>query len=277
MNKTKISVIIPCYKQAEFLPETLDSLLQQTYQNWEAIIVNDGSPDNTEEVALRYMQKDNRISYLPQKNQGVSAARNNGIRQAQGEFILPLDADDWIKPTYLEKAVKVFTEHPETSLVYCLWCNDYEDIYPSPKFAGYKSLLVNNAIFCSAIYRKSDCLAAGGYDTEMKWGLEDWEFYIRLLDEQSVVVQIQEPLFFYRIKETSRNTTANQHLHELHQAIYSKHADAYGKFYDDPITLLRRQNQHEETIHALQARIAYLENKRRWFRRLKRWFRRSDK
>ena len=99
MDEVKVSVIIPCYKQAVFLPDALESLLKQTYRNWEAIVVNDGSPDNTEEVVRQYMQQDNRISYLPQQNQGVSAARNNGIKQAKGEFILPLDADDWIKPT----------------------------------------------------------------------------------------------------------------------------------------------------------------------------------
>ncbi len=85
MDEVKVSVIIPCYKQADFLPDALESLLKQTYRNWEAIVVNDGSPDNTEEVVRQYMQQDNRISYLPQQNQGVSAARNNGIKQAKGE------------------------------------------------------------------------------------------------------------------------------------------------------------------------------------------------
>lgn len=273
MNEVRVSVIIPCYKQADFLPDALESLLQQTYRNWEAIVVDDGSPDNTEEVATRYMRKDKRICYLPQENQGVSAARNNGIKQAKGEFILPLDADDWIKPTYLEKAVKVFLEHPETTLVYCLQCSDYEDKYPSPRYAGYKSLLVYNTIFCTAMFRKSDCLAIGGYDTDMTWGLEDWEFYIHLLNEQSVVVQLQEPLFFYRIKETSRNVTANLHLRELHQTIYRKHADVYGRLYDDPIVLLRRQREYEDTISRMTAELEHYRNgRKRWLKRLRHWF-----
>lgn len=270
MDEVKVSVIIPCYKQADFLPDALESLLKQTYRNWEAIVVNDGSPDNTEEVVRQYMQQDNRISYLPQQNQGVSAARNNGIKQAKGEFILPLDADDWIKPTYIEKAVRVFSEHPETTLVYCLQCSNNEEECPSPRYAGYKSLLVYNSIFSSAIYRKSDCLAIGGYDAGMVWGLEDWEFYIRLLDEQSVVVQLEEPLFFYRIKENSRNTTATLHLHELHQIIYSKHMDIYGKLYDDPIALLRWLQQDEETIHQMKAELEHYQRRRKnkWYRRL---------
>ena len=249
MDEVKVSVIIPCYKQAVFLPDALESLLKQTYRNWEAIVVNDGSPDNTEEVVRQYMQQDNRISYLPQQNQGVSAARNNGI---------------------IEKAVRVFSEHPETTLVYCLQCSNNEEECPSPRYAGYKSLLVYNSIFSSAVYRKSDCLAIGGYDTGMVWGLEDWEFYIRLLDEQSVVVQIEEPLFFYRIKENSRNTTATLHLHELHQIIYSKHMDIYGKLYDDPIALLRWLQQDEETIHQMKEELEHYQRRRKnkWYRRL---------
>ena len=115
-----------------------------------------------------------------------------------------------------------------------------------------------------------DCLAIGGYDTGMVWGLEDWEFYIRLLDEQSVVVQLEEPLFFYRIKENSRNTTATLHLHELHQIIYSKHMDIYGKLYDDPIALLRWLQQDEETIHQMKAELEHYQRRRKnkWYRRL---------
>lgn len=79
MDKGKVSIIVPCYKQAEFLPETLDSVLSQTYSNWECIIVNDGSPDNTEEIAKIYQSKDTRIKYLFKNNEGIAIARNTGI------------------------------------------------------------------------------------------------------------------------------------------------------------------------------------------------------
>lgn len=282
-NTPLVSVIIPCYKQAVFLPEALESLLLQTYPRWEAIVVNDGSPDDTEEVALKYAAKDSRIHYLSQNNQGVSAARNKGIEQAKGELILPLDADDWIKPTYIEKAVKVFQNQPETTLVYCLQCSEFEEKFPSPRYAGYKKLLMYNSIFCSAIFRKSDCLAIDGYDEKMTWGLEDWEFYIRLLNEQSIVHQIQEPLFFYRIKEESRNTIANLHIHELYLYIYKKHLDIYGKWYDDPISLLHNQDRclHlQQVCNDQQAQIARLERYKQkyeseWFRRLHRCLKRN--
>lgn len=104
----KISVVVPCYNQAQYLDECLQSVLNQTYQDWECIIVNDGSPDNTEDVAKSWAEKDTRFIYLSKENGGLSSARNAGIEIAKGEWILPLDADDKIGERYLELAEKEF-------------------------------------------------------------------------------------------------------------------------------------------------------------------------
>lgn len=106
-----ISIILPCYNQGIYLGEALESIIKQTYRNWEAIIVNDGSSDCTEEVALEYVAKDSRIHYFAQENKGVSAARNLGIEKALGKFVLPLDPDDMIAPTFIEKCMRMFKEH----------------------------------------------------------------------------------------------------------------------------------------------------------------------
>lgn len=111
-EKALISVIIPCYNQAVYLPEALESLLKQTYTHWEAIVVNDGSPDDTEAVALEYARQFPQIKYVSQSNGGLSAARNKGIEYAQGTYILPLDADDRISPKYMEEAMRAFEEKP---------------------------------------------------------------------------------------------------------------------------------------------------------------------
>ena len=103
-----ISVVVPCYNQAQYLDECLQSVLNQTYQDWECIIVNDGSPDNTEEIAKNWVEKDTRFIYLSKENGGLSSARNAGIEIAKGEWILPLDADDKIGERYLELAEKEF-------------------------------------------------------------------------------------------------------------------------------------------------------------------------
>lgn len=96
MSKPVVSVIVPCYNQAAFLPKCIDSILAQTFESWECIIVNDGSSDNTREVAIEYASRDIRIIYLEQKNQGLSGARNAGLNHISGQYVQFLDADDWL-------------------------------------------------------------------------------------------------------------------------------------------------------------------------------------
>lgn len=118
----RVSIIVPCYNQAVFLPETLDSVLAQTYQNWECIIVNDGSPDNTDEVAKMYCEKDNRFKYLYKQNGGLSSARNAGLEVLTGEFVKFLDSDDLLYPNSLKKSTKAFSDDNTLDVVY----TDYE-------------------------------------------------------------------------------------------------------------------------------------------------------
>ena len=106
--KPFVSVIVPCYNQAQYLDEALQFVIDQTYNNWVCIIVNDGSIQNTEEVAKKWVEKDARFTYLYKKNGGLSSARNTGIEKAKGNYILPLDADDKISNEYLELAINKF-------------------------------------------------------------------------------------------------------------------------------------------------------------------------
>ena len=112
-DKPLISIIVPCFNQGEFLAEALNSVMGQTYSNWECVIVDDGSEDDTSVVAAEFVEKDRRFSYIKQDNQGPSIARNNGISLSKGTYILPLDSDDIIESTYLEKAINYFNNHPD--------------------------------------------------------------------------------------------------------------------------------------------------------------------
>ncbi len=103
--KTVVSVIVTCYNNAQYLDEALESVIAQTFSKWECVIVNDGSTDNTEEVSRKWVIKDERFKYIYQENRGVSNARNLGISQAEGEFILPLDADDKLSSNYIESCL----------------------------------------------------------------------------------------------------------------------------------------------------------------------------
>lgn len=99
-----VSVIIPIYNVEKYLPECLDSLLAQTYPHWQAICVNDGSKDNSLQILQQYAAKDKRFSIINQENQGLSMARNNGLKQAKGEYVYFLDSDDCLHPQCLEAA-----------------------------------------------------------------------------------------------------------------------------------------------------------------------------
>ena len=235
-----ISIIVPCYNQAQFLEEALNSTFLQTYQGWQCIIVNDGSLDNTETVAKEWCKKDNRFEYILKANEGLSSARNTGIENAIGEFILPLDADDLIHPNYIELAVSSFLENDRLSMVYCKakkfglevgeW--DLEDY-------DYLKLLLSNHIFCSAIYRKKDWVRVGGYDEQLKSGFEDWAFWIKILNENSLVYKIPEYLFSYRIKSSSMLRDMSNHDQELAKwHIFIDNMKIYERNFVAPITAM---------------------------------------
>lgn len=263
-DKKIVSVIIPCYNQAKYLPETLDSLIAQDYKDWEGIIVNDGSPDNTEEIALDYIEKDGRLRYIKKENGGLSSARNYGIKQALGEFILPLDSDDIIKPDYIKKAIDAFDREPQLKLVYCLGhCFGVTTGFWNMVYKDYSSLLLENSIFCSAIYRKKDWQHIGGYDELMKKGFEDWEFFIRLLDENSLVYQIPAPLFYYRTKEVSMITATRtkEARMVLEDYIYMKHRSKYeahfGGLFDVHRELVKCRNKIDKYKNKWYRRFFY--------------------
>jgi glycosyltransferase involved in cell wall biosynthesis len=202
-----ISIIVPCYNQAQYLDECLQSVMNQTFQDWECIIVNDGSPDKTKEIAKIWTKKDIRFIYLKKVNGGISSARNAGISIAKGEFILPLDADDKINIQYVELALKEFEKDKDLTLVYC---NAYRfglknDVLKLTPFT-LQNLAKENVIFCSGIFRKIDFLKLKGYDINMVFGIEDWEFWISLLKDGAKVLKLDYFGFYYRIKLVSRQT-----------------------------------------------------------------------
>ena len=128
-NATLISVVIPAYNAGQFLDETLESVLSQTYENWECIIVNDGSTDKTESIAKKWCEKDARFRYFYKENSGASDTRNLGIKEARGEYIAFLDADDLYLPEYLEFCLKTLIEQ-DSDLV-------------APKMMDFNSLEAN--------------------------------------------------------------------------------------------------------------------------------------
>ena len=222
-----ISVVVPCYNQAQYLDECLQSVLDQTYTDWECIIVNDGSPDNTEDVAKKWVEKDTRFIYLSKENGGLSSARNAGIEIAKGEWILPLDADDKIGNQYLELAEKEFEK--DYTVIYCeaeLFGNEIGK-WHLPEFS-LENLAKKNCIFCSAFYKKEDWKKVNGYDINMIYGLEDYEFWISLLKNKNTVKKLPQTLFYYRVKENSMLTSLkSERINKMFNYISKKHTDFF--------------------------------------------------
>ncbi len=203
--ETKVSVIVPCYNHGKFLEETITSVIRSTHPAIEIIIVDDGSKDNSIDIAKQFVSKYPNIRVLTQANKGPSAARNYGIRESSGSIILPLDADDLISPGYITEAVQVLESRKEVKVVYC----------NAEKFGAKKepwklkpfslgSLAKDNMIFVSAMYRKSDWAACGGYSEDFVWGREDWEFWIKMLKDGGEVVRLPLTGFYYRVQGPSR-------------------------------------------------------------------------
>lgn len=232
-----VSIIVPCYNLAPFLPDCLDSVLQQTYKNFECIIVNDGSSDNTIEVATCYTQCDNRIKLLNIDNGGLANARNVGIKNSSGDYILPLDADDKIDERYLELAVKVLDEKPNIEIVYCkakYFGKRRGEFELHPYSLEY--ILGCNCIFCSAFYRRKTYDKTNGYNPQMKYGYEDWDFWLSILEHGGDVYKIDEFLFFYRQRRRSMNTKIleSDRIQYTRKQLYLNHKKLYSENFFNP-------------------------------------------
>jgi glycosyltransferase involved in cell wall biosynthesis len=245
-STTKISVIIPCYKKAHLLSQTLDSVLQSDFSAYEIIVVNDGSPDNTDEIIKKYQKKYPQINYIFQENLGVCVARNNGITHATGKYILPLDADDLIGKSYLRLAVESFEKNPNLVVVYSKAAKFKKNIsFASHWFLGRYSF-INFLGMClippACVFKKSDFEKMGGYDVQMKDGIEDWEFLLNLLIthnsyQNTEIKQLDYVGYYYRIdQKDSRHAQFNAKIgsqEKMMNHIYTKHQEIYKKYYGE--------------------------------------------
>jgi len=228
--KPEVSIIIPCYNQAHYLPEAVGSVVNQTLTHWECIIVNDGSGDNTPRIAnsliMQYSEK--QIRLINQENKGLAEARNTGIKASKGKYILPLDADDLIHPEMLQKTVSLLKTHPEIAIAY----TDVKHFGSANRIvcAGeydFKRLCFQNHLNYCSLYRREAWESAGGYNPNMVWGYEDWDFWISCGEKGYYGKRSSEPLFMYRVKETSMYTKALEHHSELMARIILNHPSLY--------------------------------------------------
>ena len=228
--KPEVSIIIPCYNQAHYLPEAVGSVVHQTFTHWECIIVNDGSSDNTPQIAnsliMQYSEK--QIRLINQENKGLAEARNAGIKTSKGKYILPLDADDLIHPEMLQKTISLLETHPEIAIAYTdvRHFGNASRIVCAGEYDFQRLCRENHLNYCS-LYRREVWKAVGGYNSNMIWGYEDWDFWIGCGENRFYGKRIPEPLLFYRVKDSSMYTNALRHHSELVAQIVLNHHSLY--------------------------------------------------
>lgn len=230
-----VSVVIPCYNNGRFLNKTINSVLKQTYCDFEIIVVDDGSTDIFTKQYLSALTHP-KIKVYVKENEGVSVARNFGIAHSYSDYILPLDADDLITPDYLESGVKVLEERPAVKLVSCNveYFGYHKGIITFPEYS-FERLLAKNLFVVSSLFRREDFLQTSGFNPNMKEGFEDWDFWISLLKAGGEVVRLEKVCFFYRIhKESRNNQLKTESFSRLRKQIYENHKDVYQQYYFDP-------------------------------------------
>ena len=219
-----VSVIMPVYNYGDRIELAIQSVFQSTYQNFELIIIDDGSTNEYVKLKLDSIPEHPNIKIIHQENQGPSAARNNGILASKGEYILPLDADDRILPNYIQSCVDVLRNNKMVSPVYCDTAHDgeYRGIEKRPEWS-MEMLVGGPFIVNCSMFRREAFDICNGYDTTMK-GWEDYDLWIRMGLNGYVGRRIPSPLFvyFHHESEGTVSTEANANHSQLYKNIMKK-------------------------------------------------------
>lgn len=220
----KISICITCYNYAEYLETAIESAYNQTVPAHEILICDDGSTDNSLEIAERYMFKEfpgieSPVRVIKQVNKGLPSARNTLIMNATGDYILFLDADDTLKENAIERITREIIETNADVIA-----PSFQEFGKSNReviLSGFtmEDLIVANRIGYFSAIRRSALLAIGGYSPRMKWGFEDYHLWFNLFSRNYNIAIIPDILVMYQVKDRSMIHESNEHADELHGQI----------------------------------------------------------
>lgn len=149
-NKPLVSVIVPCYKVEQYLPNCINSVVNQTYDNWELILVDDGSPDNCGKIADEYVRRDKRIKVIHKGNAGVAAARNSGVDMAEGEYTTFLDSDDFLHEDFLKDMLEL-AHRTKADIVQCGYVRGYEKVFPDVECNKHEQFYTSHEVFIADV------------------------------------------------------------------------------------------------------------------------------
>jgi len=243
MSKYEITVIIPTYNNANFIAAAIDSVLEQTFQNFELIIVDDGSTDSTQQIVEKYVKCESRITYIYQDNSGGAARpKNIGIKHAKGIYIAILDADDIWLPSKLEKQMRLIKKSPaKVGIIGCSYFLKQDEVVNGKVYVNMYSDQLRNILLrdylgpgSSMIYKKSVFDAVGLFDENLRTS-QDWEMRIRILQSYHVAI-VNEPLVTYRLHENNISKVSVAVRDNDYKYIFNKYKSLYEK--DDNVLSL---------------------------------------
>ena len=226
-DRPLVSIIVLCHNYGRFLREAVDSALAQTYPNCEVLVLDDGSTDDSLEVARSYGEA---VRVFTHPNMGVERTSNRGVEEARGEYTAFLSADDLFEPTYVEELYDALTAVPEASYAYCraqMFGADDRVLRAFP-FSPDLIALRTNYVNACALTRRADYLAVGGMSDVGEITMEDWDLWLRMLEQGKRGTFVRKPLLRWRRHEAgSRNPDARMRaavaaMHQRHHELRSK-------------------------------------------------------
>lgn len=238
-----VTVVVPCFNSGEFLGEALESVRRQTFQDVEIVVVDDGSDDPATLDILRSLDAP-RTRVVRQENRGLAGARNTGFREARGRYVCPLDADDMLHPTHLEKLLLAIETRQ--------WAVAFSDVERFGRWEGVwrrgpfdlAALMHENVLTCNALIRRDAWERVGGYHEPLRHGYEDWHFWIALAAAGCQGIHLPEPLFRYRRHGRSLLTTTNRMSGAIRDQIRQLHRDVF----DNPQRAEAVRRAHRRTL-----------------------------
>lgn len=234
-----VSIIIPCYNYGAYIADCIESLQAQTHEHWEAIVVDDGSTDDTPSRVAALVQEDVRIIYVSQKNQGVSAARNEGLARVRGEFVLFLDADDLLSANALHAHIKNFRRSPSVDISYSKF-RYFSDNNRNEYFTNYRLdsqqewsrpvqgngeatfpvfIKKNNLPLQAAMFRSALLQRVGDFELNMR-ALEDWDYLLRCILRGACMARVDDPAASTLIRVHSSSATRNIAFADYQECVY---------------------------------------------------------
>ncbi len=253
----KVSVIMPCYNDGIYIKEAIESVKRQTYPDIELIVIDDGSDDKQTIDTLQAMKDE--IVLLHTDHLRPAGARNYGVSKATGRYIMPVDSDDIIDKTYIQKAVEIIESKENVGVVYCEaeLFGEKTGKWELPAYSLDKMLL-DNIVFVTALFYREDWEKVGGFNTHMVAGMEDYDFWLSILALGRDIYQIPEILFHYRIKPTSRTTGFQSdyvQMQNTYRQIYDNHREFYAEYCEEYAKILRDALVEQVAIRMKYERI----------------------